>query len=44
MRSKVRWYEEGECNIKYFYSLEKWYYDIKIVLKFKVGDNCYIED
>lgn len=44
LRSKVRWYEEGERNIKYFYSLEKRYYDIKIVLKFKVGGNFYIED
>ena len=28
-RSKVRWYEEGEINTKYFYSLEKARYNAK---------------
>ena len=44
LRSKVSWHEEGECNTKYFYSLEKCHHDIKTVSKLKVGENCYIED
>ena len=44
LRSKVRWYEEGERNTKYFYSLEKRHHDIKTVSKLKVGENCYTED
>ena len=43
LRSKVRWHEEGEHNMKYFYSLEKRHHDIKAVSKLKVGGNCYIE-
>ena len=32
-RSKVRWYEEGEKNTKYFFSLEKARYNAKTCYK-----------
>ena len=32
-RSKVKWYEEGEKNTKYFYSLEKARYNAKTCYK-----------
>ena len=41
LRSKVRWHER---NTKYFYSLGKRHYDIKIVSKLRVGENCFAED
>ena len=44
LRSKVRWYEEGERNTKYFYSLEKRHHDIKTVSKLKVGGDSYKKD
>ena len=44
LRSKVRWHEEGECNTKYFCSLEKRHHDIKTVSKLKVGENYYTGD
>ena len=28
LRSKVRWYEEGECNTRYFFSLENNFKDM----------------
>ena len=40
-RSKVKWYEEGEGNTKYFYSLEKQRYNAKTC--FKVIDKNDVE-
>jgi len=33
LRNKVRWYEDGERNIRYFYSLEKRNYEKKAIEK-----------
>jgi len=42
LRSKVRWYDEGERNTRYFYSLENRAQTRKTIDKLKVGDNAYI--
>ena len=42
--SKARWHEQGECNTKYFYNLEKRQHNIKTISKLKVGEDSYIED
>ena len=42
LRSKVRWYDEGERNTRYFYSLENRAQTKKTIDKLKVGDNAYI--
>ena len=42
LRSKVRWYEEGERNTRYFYSLENRAQTKKAIDKLKINDNTYI--
>ena len=32
LRSKVRWYEDGERNTRYFYNLEKRNYEKKTII------------
>ena len=44
LRSKVRWYEEGERNTRYFYSLENCAQTKKAIDKLKINDNTYIFD
>ena len=44
LRSKVRWYEEGERNTRYFYSLENRAQTKKAIDKLKINDNTYIFD
>jgi len=43
LRSKVRWYEDGERNSKYFYNLEKRNFNKKHITKLVVG-NKVIEE
>ena len=43
IRSKVRWYDEGEKPTKYFFNLEKRNYNNKIISKIKVKDDIIIE-
>ena len=31
LRSKVKWYNEGEKNTKYFHNLEKWHFNSKTI-------------
>lgn len=42
LRFKIKWYNEGERNIKYFYSLEKCYFNCKIISNFKIENNIRI--
>lgn len=44
LRSKVRWYEDGECNICYFYNFEKRNYEKKIIVKLKCLNGIVIND
>ena len=44
LRSKVRWYEEGECNTRYFFSLENRVQTNKAINKLKINGNTYIYD
>ena len=44
LRSKVRWCEEGECNTRYFFSLENRAQTKKAINKLKINDNTYIYD
>ena len=44
LRSKVRWDEEGECNTRYFFSLENRAQTKKAINKLKINDNTYIYD
>ena len=41
LRSKSRWYEQGERNTRYFFNLEKRNYCNKTVTKLKRNDNTY---
>ena len=43
-RSKVKWYEEGEKNTKYFYSLEKARYNSKTCFKLINDEDREIEE
>ncbi|KAL9989297.1 hypothetical protein ACROYT_G003831 [Oculina patagonica] len=43
LRSKVRWYDEGERNTRYFYNLEKRSQTKKTIHKLKINDT-YIYD
>lgn len=44
LRSKVRWYEHGERNTRYFYGLEKRNYEKKTITKLKLPDGSYTND
>ena len=44
LRSKVRWYEEGECNTRYFFGLENRTQTKKAINKLKINDDTYIYD
>ena len=42
LRSKARWYKEGEKNTKYFLSLEKRHFKQSTISHIKVSDNVFI--
>ena len=42
LRSKIRWYNEGERNAKYFHSLEKRHFNCKTIRNLKTGNNLRI--
>ena len=44
LRSKVRWYDEGECNTRYFFNLENRCQSKKNITKLKINDNTFIYD
>ena len=44
LRSKVRWYDEGERNTRYFFSLENRCQSKKNIDKLKINDNTFIYD
>ena len=44
LRSKVRWYDEHECNTRYFFSLENRCQSKKNIDKLKIDDNTFIYD
>ena len=44
LRSKVRWFEQGERNTKYFLNLEKRNFCQKSVTKLKLKDDTYTYD
>ena len=44
IRSRVRWYEYGERNNKYFTNLEKRAHDRKHIVKLKTGEDEYLEE
>ena len=44
LRSKVRWYEEGERNTRYFYNLEKRNYEKKTIAKLKRSNGTVTND
>ena len=44
LSSKVRWYEEGECNARYFFGLENRAQTKKAINKLKINDDTYIYD
>ena len=44
LRSKARWYEEGEKNIKYFLSLEKGNESKSCIRKLIIDDSVEITD
>ena len=39
LRSKVRWYNEGEKNTKYFHSLEKRHFNSKTIRNLKIEND-----
>lgn len=39
MRSKCRWYNEGERNTKYFLNLEKRHYKQGVISQLKINDD-----
>ena len=41
LRSKVRWYNESECNTIYFFNLENWCQSKKNIDKLKTNDNTF---
>ena len=42
LRSKTKWYNEGEKNTKYFLNLEKRHYKQSTIGQIKIGDNTFI--
>ena len=44
LRSKVRWYDEGERNTRYFFNLENRCQSKKNIDKLKINDNIFIYD
>ena len=42
LRSKIRWYNEGERNTKYFHSLEKRNFNCKTIRNLKTENNVRI--
>ena len=42
LRSKARWYNEGEKNSKYFLNLQKRHFNTKTIKQLKVDDNSVI--
>ena len=42
MRSKTKWYNEGEKNTKYFLNLEKRDYKQSTVSQIKISDNAFV--
>ena len=44
LRSKVRWYDEGERNTRYFFNLENRCQSKKNIDKLKINDNTFIYD
>ena len=44
LRSKVRWYDEGERNTRYFFNLENRCQSKKNITKLKINDNTFIYD
>ena len=42
MRSKAKWYNEGEKNTKYFLSLEKRHFKQSTISHIKVSENVFI--
>ena len=44
IRSRVRWYEHGERNNKYFVNLEKRSHNRKHIVKLKTDENEYLEE
>ena len=42
LRSKIRWYNEGERNTKYFHSLEKRHFNRKTIRNLKTENNARI--
>ena len=44
LRSKVRWYEEGERNTRYFYNLEKRNYEKRTIAKLKRPNGTVTND
>ena len=43
LRSKCRWYNEGENNTKYFLNLEKGYYKNGVISQLKVDDDKFVK-
>ena len=42
IRSKTRWYNEGEKNTKYFFGLEKRHFNSKTIRNLKIDDNTVL--
>ncbi|KAL9962757.1 hypothetical protein ACROYT_G031895 [Oculina patagonica] len=42
IRSRTRWYNEGEKNTKYFFGLEKRHYNSKTIRNLKINDNTVL--
>ena len=42
LRSKIKWYNEGERNTKYFHSLEKRHFNCKTIRNLKTENNIRI--
>ena len=42
LRSKAKWYNEGDKNTKYFLSLEKRHFKQRTISHIKVSDNAFI--
>ena len=44
LRSKIKWYNEGERNTKYFHSLEKRHFNCKTIRNLKTENNIRISN
>ena len=42
LRSKTKWYNEGENNTKYFLSLEKQHYKQSTITQINVSDHTFV--